>query len=345
MSTNSPASTIWHKLWLLIKRNLGYLLAIICLIWLFHDLQWDKLFQQLVRIKWVWIAPAIFCDLLSYVIEGLRWHLLLRPLGRLSPLRTTQAIYAGLFTNEILPLRMGELVRTYLVSRWLQLKFTVIVPSVIIERLFDGLWLAIGIGLTTIFVDLPEDLLDAADVFGIIILIMTVLFIVLLIFGEKLFPTAGSEKMPAKNMFSKMGEILNKLISGIKTIGLTPEFYAALCVSSMVLIFQIMGLWLMMHAYGLDLSLWIGAAVLIIEHLGNVIPNAPSNVGTYQFFIVLALSIFGIDKTTATGFSVVAFIVLTIPFWVLGMIAVSLTGMKIKDIRNEVNKIRNLQLF
>jgi uncharacterized protein (TIRG00374 family) len=345
MTSNHDPMTLRHKIWLFSKRRLGYLLAIICLIWLFHDLQWDRFFHQLTRIHWAWIGPAVLCDLLSYVCEGLRWHLLLRPLGILSPLRTTQAIYAGLFTNEILPLRMGELVRTYLVSRWLQLKFTAIVPSIIIERLFDGLWLAMGIGLTTIFVNLPADLLDAADIFGIIILIMTLLFIVLLAVGEKFFPAAGSQIPADRNLVQRLGAILDKFITGIKTIGLTPGFYAALFISSLVLIFQIGALWLMMHAYGLKLSLWIGAAVLIIEHLGNVIPNAPSNVGTYQFFIVLALSIFGVDKTTATGFSIVVFILLSIPYWLLGLVAVSLTGMKFKDIRSEVSKIRKLHLI
>jgi len=61
-----------------------------------------------------------------------------------------------------------------------------------------------------------------------------------------------------------------------------------------------------MRAYGLGLSFWVGAAVFLILHFGTALPNAPSNVGTYQFFTVLGLTLFGIDKTTATGFSVTA---------------------------------------
>jgi uncharacterized protein (TIRG00374 family) len=345
MITSFNYSTFGRKLWSITRQYLGYLLAILCLIWLFHDLQWNRLYQQFTMIQWIWIAPAICCDLLSYVCEGLRWHLLLRPLGTISPLKTTQAIYAGLFTNEVLPLRMGELVRTYLVSRWMKLRFTAIIPSVAIERLFDGLWLAIGIGLTTIFVNLPRDLLDAADIFGSVVLGMTLLFILLLVFGEKLFSAVNLNKSHEKNLLSRFGKVIEKIISGIKMIGLTRRFYAALLISALVLIFQILALWLMIQAYGLKLSLWIGAGVLIIEHLGNVVPNAPSNVGIYQFFIVLALSVFGVDKTTATGFSVVAFILLSVPFWLLGLFAVSRTGLKFKDIRNEVSKIRKLELI
>jgi hypothetical protein len=34
------------------------------------------------------------------------------------------------------------------------------------------------------------------------------------------------------------------------------------------------------------------------------IPNAPANVGSYQFFSVLGLTLFGVDKTVAAGFSI-----------------------------------------
>ncbi len=94
-----------------------------------------------------------------------------------------------------------------------------------------------------------------------------------------------------------------------------------------------------MRACGLDLSLWAGAVVLLVVHIGTAIPNAPSNVGTYQFFCVVGLELFGIDKTLATGFSVVVFIVLTIPLWVLGLLAVSRSGMTLSFIRSEIGKI------
>ena len=57
-------------------------------------------------------------DILSYVCQGMRWSLLLHPIGRISTFQATEAIYAGLFVNEILPMRLGEVLRIYLVSRW-----------------------------------------------------------------------------------------------------------------------------------------------------------------------------------------------------------------------------------
>jgi uncharacterized protein (TIRG00374 family) len=320
------------------KSLLGYFIAIACLVWIFHDFEWRIFLDQLKNIQWRFIWLAILMDIISYVSQGWRLQLLIKPIGQLSVLRTTQAVYAGLFTNEILPLRVGELVRPYLISHWLQLKFIRALSSTAMERVMDGIWLAVGVGLTAIFVKLPPDLLEAADVFGIIILIMTGFF-VYVVLSKKNNSVIQEKQVKRTDWLQKIIETLSTVFQSLRYIGRTRHFYYALLVSSLVLIFQILAFWLMMHAYGLSFSLWVGAAVLLIEHLGNVVPNAPSNIGTFQFFCILGLSIFGVDKTTATGFSIVVFILLTVPLWIIGLFAISQTGMKIKEIRDDISNV------
>src|SRR5262249_28485807 len=131
-----------------------------------RDFQPGQLRELIANLDWRWFAPAVVCDVMSYVCQGARWRLLLKPLGDLTTLRATQAIYAGLFTSEILPMRLGELVRAYLASRWTAAKFVAVIPSMVVERLFDGVWLAAGIGLTAVFAPLPKNLVRAADALG-----------------------------------------------------------------------------------------------------------------------------------------------------------------------------------
>ena len=155
----------------------GYLLAGLGLVWVFHDLRLEEFGRQLRSIVWAWTAPAVACDVLSYLSQGDRWRRLLRPLGRISALRTTQAIYAGLFINELLPMRVGEVGRAFLVSRWLERPFLAVVPSMAVERLMDAVWLAAGIGLTAMFVPLPPGLLAAGDVLGAAVLALAAAFL------------------------------------------------------------------------------------------------------------------------------------------------------------------------
>jgi hypothetical protein len=321
------------------KHAVGYLLAIGCLIWVFHDIKIEQALREMQNVKWGWVAAGIAFDFLSYLCQGMRWRLLLKPVGDVSLVRTTQAIYSGLFTNEILPFRTGELVRTYLVSRWTSIKFMSIIPSILVERFFDSIWIGIGIALTAMFANLPRDLLDAADAFGIIVLVFIGIFIFLVLRRGKELPP-GIEKRPMKIWgLAAISRFLTRLAAGVKAIGASRYFYLAFLASSLILGSQILAFWCVMLGYGLGLSLWTGAAVMMIVILGVAIPNAPSNVGTYQFFSVIGLTIFGVDKTTAGGFSLVVFIILTVPLWLIGYLAISRSGMRLRDIRSEISKI------
>ncbi len=330
-----PKSTIRRYL----KPSLGYLLAAIGLVWVFHDIRLEELPKNIFSVNWSWVAIGVAFDILSYLCQGLRWSTLLRPLGSISVLKTTQAIYVGLFTNEIIPMRAGELVRVYLVSRWLSVRFASVIPSLAVERLIDGVWLAIAIGLVAILVQLPKDLLEAGEALGVIVLLATALFIYLVLHRRKNAPPPSAEKSPSGKLFGRIKSFFSHLSEGLHAIGTSRFIYLGFVFSAFILVFQMLAFWAVMWAYGLKLSFWTGAAVLIVVHLGTALPNAPSNVGTYQFFCVVGLSTFGIDKTLATGFSVVVFVVLTIPLWVLGLLALSRTGMTLRDMRSDINKL------
>jgi uncharacterized membrane protein YbhN (UPF0104 family) len=74
----------------------GYLLAAVCLVWVFHDVHLDTVWSTVRQLRWWLVALAILVDILAYITQGARWSLLLRSVGQVSWFDATQAIYAGL---------------------------------------------------------------------------------------------------------------------------------------------------------------------------------------------------------------------------------------------------------
>ena len=315
------------------RYAVGWLLAAAGLFWVLRDIHPSKLAGELAGIDWRWIALALVFDVLSYVVQAVRWRLLLEPVGKIDLLRATQAIYAGLFTNEVLPMRPGEFVRSYIASRWMRASFVTILPSIILERLFDGVWIAMGVGLAAIFAPLPEDLIKAGEVFGAVIALIVVLFIYLVIRR----PHTRRSGLRWKPLRAIAG-LFKRLSEGMREASRTKEFYLAFALSLPFLALQAITLWLIMLGYGLRLSFWVGVAVYVIVGLGTALPNTPANVGSYQFFTVLGLTLFGVDKTSATGFSLVAFTLLSLPLLLIGFLALSRSGMSLAAIRDELRR-------
>jgi glycosyltransferase 2 family protein len=310
-----------------------YSFALACLVWVFHNVHPRQLLAAMFIANWGFVALAIIADILTYVLQAFRWKLLLEPVGRLSTLRATQGIYAGLFTNELVPLRFGELVRAFLVSRWMSSRFTAVLPSMVIERFLDALWLAVGIALAAFFVPLPKDLVEVGDALGGMALLAAFLFLWMVVRTKKEAEcTEHDSTAPVRRWLQGFG---SQLVSGLRDIGISQRLYVAALLSVSMLASQALALWFMMLACRIDLSLGAATIVLLVVRLGTAIPNAPANVGSFQFFTVLALRLFGEDKTVAAGFSMVYFLALTVPLWILGLLAISRTGMSLSTIRLE----------
>jgi uncharacterized membrane protein YbhN (UPF0104 family) len=348
-----------------IQPILGTLIGVAGLIWIFHDVRFGELRRDFAGIGWLWVLPALACDTFGYVLQGARWSLLIRTLGRVGPLRATQAIYCGLFVNETLPMRVGEMVRAGIVARWLKVPIMRVFPSLAVERLFDAFWLALYIGIVALFVRLPRGFVRAADVLGIIVLAGTGLFLVLVLrpgapapapatapaSAPAPTPTPAPARAPAAESAANPvsrgdpafgapaahavpGDLRRRLKTGlehvraeVRAIGRSRSFFLSFALSSLPQACEALALWLLLRAYAIQLSLWSGIAAALILRLGTAIPSAPGNLGTWQLICVVALSILGVPKPQAAGFSLVAFLLLTLPLWALGWWALARAGL------------------
>ncbi len=316
-----------------LRTAAGWVLAAAGLLWVFHDVDARALLRSLTAIAPGWAVLGILFDVFSYATAGERWRLLLKSRGRVSALKTTQAIYAGLFLNEVLPMRVGEVARAFLVSRWLRRGVVEIVPSMALERLFEGLWLTAGLGVTALLAPLPRSLVRAGDIMGILVLALTGGFLFLALTEGRSAGPRGGRRRPRWKPLRTALESLSRLAEGFRSIGISRAFFGAFVATFFVFAFQAASFWFIMKAAGLHRSFWVGAAVFLIIHFGTALPNAPANVGTYQFFCAAGLVLFGVDKTTAAAFSIIVFILLTAPLWVIGFFALGRSGMTLGDLR------------
>ncbi len=95
--------------------------------------------------------------------------------------------------------------------------------------------------------------------------------------------------------------------------------YEALALSFLLL--QTVAFWLIIRACGLDFSFVGGIVVYLVVHVGTSVPDAPAGVGLFQFFCIVGLRIFHVQKTFAAGFSVVVFLFLGLPASITGLFA------------------------
>jgi glycosyltransferase 2 family protein len=315
-----------------IPRILGYGLAVICLVWVLRDFHIVKFMQELANVDWKWVLLGMAFDVISYAIQAVRWKFLLTPFGRVRLAHAIRAVYAGLFANLVFPLRPGEFLRSYLIANSENITLGRVLGSVGVERLIDLVIATASLGVVSLFVELPRKFNRAADILGVVTLILVAAIVLLILYLEiKL----GEDPELSKVGHHLPGRILRAL-TGLHAMGTAPSFYLAVLTSVAMPACQVLALGAMMRAYGLHLSFMGAVVVLLVINLGVSLPNAPANVGAYQFFCVLGLSVFDVEKTTATGFSIFALIAMSLPFAFLGFAALLRSGMSLRSMREKV---------
>ena len=316
-------------------RILGYGLAAAYLVWVLRDFRIVQALREFASVDWKWVILGMAFDVLSYGVQALRWKILLGPFGKIRLGAAIRAVYSGLFANLIFPLRPGEVLRAYLISNGEGITLGKVLGSVGVERLIDLVIATAALGVASLFVDLPRRFQRAAYIFSFVTFVVLAIVVVVIFYLET---KIGDDTDFGKERQGFSARAMSAL-AALHAMGTAPSFYLAVLTSLLMPFCQVLALWAIMRAYGLPLPFLAAVVVLLVINIGVSLPNAPANVGSYQFFCVLGLSIFQIERSTASAFSIFAFIALTFPFLFLGFAAIVRSGLSLGSMRQQVTSL------
>jgi len=314
-----------------LPQVLGFAISIACLIWVLHDYPLIELKTAIDDLDWKWIAVAVVSDLVVYVVHGWRWQTLLTPVARLGFWRTVPAIYIGLFANEVLPLRVGELIRCYLLTHWNNLRLSLGFASAAVERVIDGFWLLAAFVVTASLVKgLPEQMILFVQIIGGLLVVGTTVAVWLVMRKR------DTEHVPEHE--SKSQATFRHVIEGLHLMGRPRTLAMTAFISLLYLVIQMFSVYALLKAFKTDYSFWVACGVLTIVRFATVIPSAPGNLGVVNVATIKALELFELPAVAAKTFSIILFGSLTLPLLIGGAVATALTGVNIHELRERARR-------
>ena len=123
----------------------------------------------------------------------------------------------GFMANNILPVRIGELVRAYILGKREQLSKSLALATIIIERLLDGLTILSFLIPIVLFFSFPQWLRKAGLVFLILYVVIIAVLFLLNYFSQKIIQIIEKLIMPFSPCFAQRFEkILLSFCEGLK---------------------------------------------------------------------------------------------------------------------------------
>src|SRR5262245_23208631 len=117
----------------------GLLLSAVFVALALRNINLAEFAAALRHAHWIWVLPAMALYFAGHVFRGLRSRLILKPHTDVSWIRAMNLILAGYAANNVLPARLGELIRTYVLGRLQSMSKATALSTVFVERVFDGM--------------------------------------------------------------------------------------------------------------------------------------------------------------------------------------------------------------
>lgn len=246
--------------------------------------------------------------------------------------RLITPVMVGYLGNLVLPARLGEVVRAYLISRREDVAIGAAVGSVALERILDTATLAVMAFLAALFLGAEPWIVRGT---GLVAVLGVILIAAL--------ATTGLQ--PLVRLLGHLTSI-PVLRAPVSTLVRLIEPFAhwsggahrrramglALLLSLAAWVCNAAMFWLVGQALGASLSPGAAVLVMAVTVLSTAIPSAPGYVGTFELATVAVATSLGVPRDTAVALAVVAHVIGVMPAAVGGSIAVIRLGSGLRQL-------------
>ena len=279
-----------------------------------------QVLATLVAADWRFIAPAIVLYFVGICLRSARWGLLL-PEHAVNTATLFRALVVGFTVNNLLPLRVGEVARTYLLNRWCRIPYGATIASLVVERVLDGLSLAMLLLVALSVVPAPGYLRWAGGVAALGFLSGAAL---LALGAWRTSAITAIARFAARFLPSRFGAIVERLAASFaRALVLVHDpvrLTRVLGLSLLAWCFELGLFFMLLVAFGLPggypLALLVGSA----GNFATLIPSSPGYAGTFDAAVITVLQSpeVGIAAFQATAYDFAVHMTLLVPVTIVG---------------------------
>jgi glycosyltransferase 2 family protein len=246
---------------------------------------------------YVWLVPYVGILALIHLARTLRWGILLEPVAKVPFSRLNAVSAVGFMALMILPFRIGEFARPYLIAERPRIRVSATLSSVVVERVADGIFMAALLVLSLLAV--PEGTpglhflrMGGLAVFGIFGALLA--FLVLAYRNRSLAVRITHRLLDpvSPRIATRASGMMDAFIHGLRLVPSRSKVALFFVLTAVYWCLNGWGMGVLALAFDIHLTLIQSFTVLGVLVVGVMIPSGPGMVGTFQAATVLGMSLF-----------------------------------------------------
>ncbi|MCX7288555.1 MAG: lysylphosphatidylglycerol synthase transmembrane domain-containing protein [Rhodobacterales bacterium] len=296
-------------------------------VWLIlRDLDREALARALRNPDWRWLALGLVFWTCGYSVRVLRWRAMLAVANpALGFWRCAVPFLASIAANNVLPFRLGDVLRCLAFSRWLAVDAGTVTATVLAERLLDLLTVLIALGLAVLMVAPREGAPGLLGVGATVLVALALLALGLLLVPGALRPLArvaeAGVRRASPAAADRLAGFSGPLIDTLVLLSRGRKMAGLIAASALVWTCEGAVYWsvaMAIPAMTAPVAAWLA---LPVGTLATLLPSTPGYIGTFDYFAIRAAEAGGNSTTAATAFAVLVHAYFYIPATILGRIS------------------------
>ncbi len=283
------------------KLLVGSLLSVLFLFLAFRGARLDDVAHALADAEYIWIIPVLVLTVLAFALRAWRWRLLLEPVKRIGFLPLFSSTMIGFMGNNLLPARLGELMRAHSLGRSSDVSRSAALATIVVERIFDIIVLLIVFGLILLSSSVEGEI----RAWGLLLFVLAIPVLALLMaFRRWPGPVTRLALAAAPGRLRPtVGRMADNFREGLAVFSRAGLLLRALLFSLAMWACFVLVVELCFRGLGLDLPRGAALVVLVVMAIGTMVPSAPGYIGTLQYAGTLALLQYGVERSVGLSFT------------------------------------------
>ena len=323
------------------KMALILLLTAGCLVWVLWGVDFVSMAQSFTHFGWWVVFPGWALYALAHWIRCFRLRALLGV--ELPTLRLYSITAIGFFAINVVPLRLGEFVRPYMLMQD-GINFGRSMAAIFVERLLDLLSLIVMLMAVSVFVEFPDgglvlagiDVIPAAQRFGGIVAGGGIVFCVMVVFVGKPVIAIVKRVLSTISMplAEKICEFLDAFREGFRSLLASPRRACAVLLhSALIWSIVVTGVWIfLLGASSFEADWLMGLTSWTITLAGITVAPTPGFFGAYELFFSGALQLFEVAKDPAVSIALIVHLTQFGFGVLLGLFFLGYEGLSLRDV-------------
>jgi uncharacterized protein (TIRG00374 family) len=278
------------------RAALGLGVSAVAVYFLLRSVDLAATADVLRRAELGWIGLMLVTVLLDVAARALRWRRLLAPISPVPYRRVLGYTFVGYLANNVLPARLGELVRSHALGEREGLSRTTVLGTVVVERIVDTA-MVVGMAAISILTLSVQGTMTTAVVLGVGFVGILIVGLAVLIVGDRLPGAARAATILSR--WPRLLELAGRLREGLAVAGSPRTIAAAVGIGALAWAASIATFLLAGKAVGIDLSVAQAALLCTGVALATIVPSGPGYLGTFELTAVGIAGGFGIGPDEA----------------------------------------------